>query len=255
MIRVQCPRCQKTLGLDEARAADVIMCPACRKPFRLAPPEPSLPSPITPPPIRAAAAVARPATHTSPNEPCFVTLPAEKVENLPSVRLIREPPPLLATYDPPSDLSKIPAAPSLKPTKRAKDRAAAADDEQDEGQEAISTWAVLFIPPLLWLFFTALTIVKPKLFWFTVGVGVVVTIFGGVWYYVCAYEDRHYRARKKQRRWKPLLVEQAGILIAFTGLVIGFVTGGFQGGADNDPFDRDREMQGIGVNDIELEPE
>ncbi len=124
------------------------------------------------------------------------------------------------------------------------------DEEENPGTRFLTTLLVFFFAGFFWLFLTLITVVYPNLFLVTMGIGVLIAIFGWIWFVFMALDEdstrgwatlvpiigalQFFSAVPRTDTWKPFVVKLTGILIAVTALVLGVTLGGTEPKEEHD---------------------
>ncbi len=136
-----------------------------------------------------------------------------------------------------------PVRPDAPRRKKKRFRAQEQDDYyEEESTRFLTTLLVFFMSGFLWLFLSLLTIVFPNLYLVSMGIGVLIAVFGWIWFVFMALDEddtrgwatlvpiigalQFFASVPRTQTWKPFVVKLTGVLIAATALILGVTLGG-----------------------------
>jgi hypothetical protein len=195
MIRFPCPKCEKRLSVDEAKAGQVGVCPNCKCKFRI-PRLPESAPPVAAPPVKPAA-------------------PSEEEDERPRVKRRPVPEPVESDEDSPRVVRRrrIPEPEeAIEPALPRKRRRVVDDDEPSAAEEeeapvrkrkkkkrrrgapslplGLSPYAAVMLGAgILGAALVTVSFVWPVLAFLAIGLGQLVTLAASVWYLVIVFQD------------------------------------------------------------------
>jgi hypothetical protein len=180
MIRLQCPKCETKLGVDDSKAGGVAVCPDCGQKFRIPgkpPASASKPNPAkTTPPPRKQAAPARQAAAKPAPPPSRPKEPWEEEDSSPyEVRELEEPgdDALKVEYGVDKEYEKK-VARKLK------------EEEQQEFRSFLGLVVVLIVVGVV---VCLLPLIMADLIYIPIGLGNIISFIGGVWMLSLAFKE------------------------------------------------------------------
>jgi len=246
MIRVKCPKCEKTLSVDDSKAGGVGSCPACGQRFRI--PGVKAEKSAAPRPSQTKAAVRRdrpaPSKVANPKSPKPAARPPkeawEEEDSSPYTmeNPIEQPVSLIKQRlddedDGYADLDDMGLDPEYVRRRKAKKR------KQDEAVLFLgaSHFATLIIGLfIVWIVLGTLTFFLPKVVYGFDMVGVLVWLAASVWFLVVAFQDDgaaggllcmfvpfygfYYLIAHWEREHKPFFLNLTGLFFQVTGILV-----------------------------------
>jgi hypothetical protein len=236
MIRVQCPKCDKKLALDDSKAGGVGACPACGQRFRVPGTRSQTPDTPNADKVRASGpsrqadakksvtAKQRPAAkQTAPQQPPARSKePWEEEDSSPYA--VRE--------EPESDnRPKVEYGIDKDYEKKVERK-----QQEEEQKETRGFIGLIFVLIFLWILMGVMPFIMTELMWVTIGLGQILSFTGGVMLLVAAFRESlgqgllvlfvpFYHIYFAIMHWKDtrnaLVIMYIGSFINITGLIIG----------------------------------
>jgi hypothetical protein len=233
MIRVQCPKCDKKLALDDSKAGGVGACPACGQRFRVPGTRSQTPDTPNADKVRASAPARHANKATAKQRPAAKQTAPQQPPARPKEPWEEEDSSPYAVREEPESDDKPKVEYGIDKDYEKKVERKRREEEQKETRGFIG---LIFLMIFIWILMGVMPFIMTELTWVTLGMGWLLSLTGGVMLLVAAFRESlgqgllvffvpFYHLYFAIMHWKDtrnaLVIAYIGSLISLTGWFIG----------------------------------